>query len=82
MYIDRKYQRNIIDTLSGNAQSAPGLWDEDDYVSSELLTVSQLLNRHPGNSEELGWIMAVGPNEKAQLGRSYYTAIEETSKCF
>ncbi len=82
MYIDRKYQRNIIDTLSGNKQSAPGLWDEDDYVSSELLTISQLLNRHPGNSEELGWIMATSPNEKAQLGRSYYTAIEETSKCF
>ncbi|GEM_PF-2310597 len=82
MYIDRKYQRNIIDTLSGNKQSAPGLWDEDDYVSSELLTVSQLLNRHPGNSEELGWIMAASANEKAQLGRSYYTAIEETSKCF
>ena len=82
IYIDRKYQRNIIDTLSGNRQSAPGLWDEDDYVSSDLLTISQLFNRHPGNSAELGWIITASANEKAQLGRSYYTAIEETSKCF
>ncbi len=86
MYIDRKYQRNIIDTLSGTQQSAPGLWDKDDYVSSKLLTIDQLLNKNSANtsnnSSDLGWIIAISPNEKAQLGRSYSNAIKETSKCF
>lgn len=82
IFIDKKYQRNIIDTLAGEYQSTPGLWDEDDYVSSELLTVRQLLNNKAEGSDSLGWIVSVDKNEKAQLGRSYYSAINESSKCF
>ena len=82
MFHDRNYQRNIIDTLNGNRQSAPGLWDEDDYVSSDLLTISQLINNKSIDANDLGWIMTVNDNEKSQLGRSYLTAINEASKCF
>ena len=82
MYFDPEYQRNIIDTLSGSKQSTPGLWDKDDYVSSDLLTISQLLNKNSAQTSELGWIIDTSENEKAQLGRSYYAAIKETAKCF
>ncbi len=82
MYVDSKYQRNIIDTLSGSKQSSPGLWDQDDYVSSNLLTISQLLNKNSTQSSELGWLIDTSKNEKAQLGRSYYAALKETAKCF
>lgn len=82
MYLDRNYQRNVIDTLAGDHQSAPGLWDNDDYVSSELLTVSQVLDKKAMDSNSLGWIINADNKEKTQLGRSYYAAINETSKCF
>ena len=82
MFHDRNYQRNIIDTLNGNRQSAPGLWDKDDYVSSDLLTVGQLINNKSIDANDLGWIMTVNDNEKSQLGRSYLAAINEASKCF
>ena len=82
MFHDNSYQRNTIDTLSGNKLSAPGLWDKDDYVSSDLLTVSQLINNKTIDANDLGWIMTVSDNEKSQLGRSYLAAINEASKCF
>ena len=82
MFHDKSYQRNIIDSLSSGPQSAPGLWDKDDYVSSELLTIEQLINNKTTDTTNLGWIMNVSDNEKAQLGRSYFAAINEASKCF
>lgn len=82
IFHDSKLQRNIIDTLSATEQSSPGLWDTDDYVSSELLSVNQLINNKTIDSNSLGWIMNVSDNEKAQLGRSYIAAIKDTSKCF
>ena len=82
MYHDAKYQRNIIDTLSGHIESKPGLWDKDDHVSSELLSVNQLINNKQKDTSDLGWIMKVNDNEKSRLGRSYSSAVKETSKCF
>lgn len=82
MFHDKSYQRNIIDTIINYDQSTPGLWDKDDYVSSELLTVKQLISSKTTNTSNMGWIMNVSDNEKAQLGRSYSAAINEASKCF
>ncbi len=82
MFHDYKYQRNIIDTITDKKKSTPGLWDKDDYVSSERLTVNQLIDSKTINTNHLGWIMNVSNNEKTQLGRSYFSAINETSKCF
>lgn len=82
MFHDNSYQRNIIDTISADKLSAPGLWDKDDFVSSELFTVNQLITNKPIDANDLGWIMTVSDNEKSQLGRSYLAAINETSKCF
>ncbi|MCW8931016.1 MAG: hypothetical protein OQL19_12355 [Gammaproteobacteria bacterium] len=82
MFHDKGFQRNIIDTLKGNTDSKAGLWDNDDYVSSELLSVNQVLNKRTTNSNSLGWIMNVSDSEKAQLGRSYISAIKDASKCF
>ncbi|WP_198262712.1 hypothetical protein [sulfur-oxidizing endosymbiont of Gigantopelta aegis] len=77
-----KYRRNIIDTITGYPNSTPGLWDKDDYVSSELLTVKQLVNSNKSDINSLGWIMNVNDNEKALLGRAYVEAIKDASKCF
>ena len=82
MFHDIGYQRNIIDTLNGNTESTPGLWDRDDYVSTDLLTVKQLINDKTSNTNDLGWIMSVSDIEKSQLGRSYLSAIRDASKCF
>lgn len=82
MFHDRSYQRNVIDAISGTKESKPGLWDKNDYVSSELLTVKQLINNKSNDNGSLGWIISVSDNEKSQLGRSYSVAIKEVSKCF
>ncbi len=82
MFHDKKHQRNIIDTIIDNKQSTPGLWDKNDYVSSELLTVIQLISDKTFDTNHLGWIMNVSKNEKAQLGHSYSLAVNEASKCF
>ncbi len=82
MFHDNKHQRNIIDTIMDNKQSTPGLWDKNDYVSSELLTVNQLISDKTFDTNHLGWIMNVSKDEKAQLGHSYSLAINEASKCF
>lgn len=82
MFHDISYQRNIIDTLTSKTGSTPGLWDQDDYVSSELLTVKQIISNKTSDTNELGWIMSVSENERSQLGRSYLSATREASKCF
>jgi len=82
MFHDKVFQRNVIDTLDTNPKSRPGLWDSDDYVSSELLTVNQLIGNKKTETNNLGWIMNVNDNEKSQLGRSYLAATREASKCF
>ncbi len=82
IYHDSQLQRNIIDTISADKHSAAGLWDKDDYVSSELLTVNQLINTKSIDNKNLGWIMNVSDTEKAQLGRAYIAAVKDTGKCF
>jgi len=82
MFHDKVFQRNVIDTLMGTPKSRPGLWDNDDYVSSKLLTVNQLISNKKMDANNLGWIMNVSDNEKSQLGRSYLAATREASKCF
>ena len=82
MFNDKNHHRNIIDTLIGDKRSAPGLWDNDDYISSELLTVKQLFNKDSMKADSFGWTVNVDKHLKTQLGRSYFTAINETTNCF